>query len=496
MIKPLKKRSSFLSWVLFCISVLLVILPSVCAHEQQTPGSKSGLEERSQDNKETTLYQAISSWIRSIFENGWVSGDQFMNKKNSLISSLLNENNDQEKLQKIIEYEEFLQKHEQGGLSMPFLDQNRDLIQFLNRVYDDKDPQSYRIKSIIEKEMHLIAHKKSLDELVQISMHCDGLSRELVYLCYRPILQEIATKDKDSVQKMILILKDRWLEKNADQCHFLHHELGYALYDLYGLKGVDSCLDTYDECSYGCYHGIAEEFTLLTYTGNISSILASRVYQNMLHSELSFETWNLHHGMGHAFYEIHDDLRRAFVDCEASVSMSSPRTQACYYGAAHEFSIFMFHQNKSLADASKYCPSEFSKRRPCLYMLGQTYTLKQGMAKTVRECEIVNDSACFVGMAAIIAVGRNSLSKAETICQGLFPEEMKPRCYEGFAISYIFYDNDLNGAFEACTLGNQSHCYAYLKRAYENDLWFQGELCDHVQASKREECISAFEGII
>jgi len=224
------------------------------------------------------------------------------------------------------------------------------------------------------------------------------------------------------------------------------------------------------------------------------SLFANEDFKNIVKASPSFELFNLYHGMGHSFYEITHDLENSFHECDIVGMGDNARALMCFYGVSHEFSFYSVYTNKSLVALSSKCDHDPLKKRACLYMLGQTFGL-ENIQKTAQDCSKVNERACFVGLAAVLDIPNREAKEAEKQCISLFPKEMHATCYEGFAISSLFYNNDLSSAFQACSLNSkyEKPCFNYLLRIYNNDLWYDKKIhfCSQLKSELQEYCLES-----
>ena len=345
------------------------------------------------------------------------------------------------------------------------------------------------VYQIFENDVSLLIQNHNGTKLVEDLDICGNTKSILKYVCYKTVIKEIVKGNKEEIRFAINSIKKR-MEKSvidAEECHFLSHEVGFFIGNQYGLSGASKCLDTYDECTFGCYHGIAE---YLFFSNNASS--KNRNSLNLQSLNDSFEILTLYHAFGHPIYRFTNDIKEAKLMCDDLAKQNKKRALMCYSGIGHEFSLENFFTNLSFEDASEKCSQYNDSKGECYYHLAATYS-HGNLNKTLQGCYSSGSYDCFVGMGLFIdgVYSGGNLSKSINACSSLVEDKRLVNfCYKGILASSVYFYNNLTRAVAVCTnIDNTLQCYNNLKSIYK-DWWFNASLnlCNFVENDVKEIC--------
>lgn len=369
--------------------------------------------------------------------------------------------------------------------------------QILNKAYQSmKTEDKLLINSIIEMESKIGVKNKGIKEIAAFTDKCDSLLTPLKFTCYRSVLEVNANKSKEEVFSLLNTIKakkDNGVLSSVE-CHFLNHEIGFFLGKSYGTNGMYKCPDTFDECSFGCYHGIAEylHFDNYAYFWNESAFSAKK-FNITNQSSDTFESFTLSHGFGHAFEETYGDLKIAQSKCDLLAKKNSKYDLLCYWGVAHEFFLQELYTNKSFELASRYCDFFKKHKIGCHYMLALTYS-EANYSKIFKSCKRLSTRGCYDGVGAYIdiAASRANLQKAVVECKAISESGGElDYCLRGIMTSSIYFLNNFTRAFSVCAMNIsiEKECYISFQYVY-NTTWVNSSIdyCEYVGKDSKGLC--------
>ena len=369
--------------------------------------------------------------------------------------------------------------------------------QIFNRLYQSlKTEDKILIYYVIESESKIRIKNRNMSEIIDFTDMCDSLLTPLKFTCYKVVLEGSTNKSKEevlSILNAIKLKKDKGLLSSVE-CHFLNHEIGFFLGKNYGINGIYKCPDTFDECSFGCYHGIAEYIHFDNYGYFQNETRFSVKSFNMMNQTIdTFESFTLSHGFGHAFEETYNDLKVAQSKCDLLARKNPKYDLLCYWGVAHELFLQELYANKSFELASRYC--DYFKRHKigCHYMLALTYS-ELNYTNIFKSCRNLTTRGCYEGVGAYIdiAVSKANLSKAIEMCKAISENnEQLNYCFRGIMTSSIYFLNSITRAFTVCTknISIEKDCYVSIQYVY-NTTWLNSSVdyCEYVSEENRELC--------
>lgn len=367
------------------------------------------------------------------------------------------------------------------SLTFPMPSQEFTFRSSFERLFIQDEENSFSLK---EKNLGSKALVKLLDQ-------CSALKESKRYICYQALAEEIALQNKSIIQDIMLHFfeKKNTGEIHSLDCHLFGHELGFFLDSYYGSEGVRKCPEKIDVCSWGCYHGMGENFHFRKFSlFENGHILNDEEFKRIQAGEDSFEKFNFHHGLGHSFYGPYQDIERALEKCD--LTTTSYPSRVCYWGISHELFFSKAYQGVSIREAAKECKKFGEYEHDCYVTLGLDYA-DYDVNATIRVCEEMNNKGCVVGVGSFIHVSRNPLSVQSSInvCNSLVKnEELLPYCYEGIVLGAFYYRNNPSEALDVCLTitSGKKQCYAALEARYKAS-WLPRDqhFCDVVDQKRK-----------
>ena len=370
---------------------------------------------------------------------------------------------------------------EKVGKDIIFLDEIFNGLDIRGKLYSNK---------ILEKEISLLIKNKTTTQRIEAMDICDKMNSALKYICYRALIKDIAKGNKDEIILTIESIKNKMKASiiNDNECHFLNHEVGFYLANEKGISGMSYCLDKYDECVFGCYHGIGEYIFYKNKGGLNSSDFLQLEYYND-----SFNIFAMYHALGHSIYRFSSSVEEAKLKCDSIAKINPNRALMCYGGIGHEFALDNFLGNVSFEEAIGNCHQFNGSEEDCYYHLASAYS-RLGLNKTLMQCYSAGSYGCIVGLGMFIdgVYSNGSLSKSAEVCNSLIKDnKFLNYCYKGILRSSVYFYNNMTRAFLLCLQNKdlKPQCYKNLKLLYDK-LWFNSSLsfCNFIDEEYRQKC--------
>lgn len=370
----------------------------------------------------------------------------------------------------------------------------------LNGIHSRSSATQSLVDNNVEIIIGMLAEGKELESLISISDLCDGLHSSPRFVCYKKVLEKVARREKNDIltfTESIEGKRDKGILSGAE-CHFIHHELGYSLHRFFGVKGIQKCPATYNQCTFGCHHGIAEEIYFRKYDiFEKGEVKEDEELKAVLGGEETYELFNLYHGFGHAFIAFHN-LEEAQKRCD-NVASNFARNRYCYAGIAHDVFEQASFFNMSFMEASTQCYAfEENKRDSCYYMLALVYTEKN-FNKVLEGCKELDEKFCFVGIGASFNLWKNAtnLQKVRSLCKNKdidIPEKHLKNCFRGIITHALYYVPNVTRAYLTCSgLKNEQECIRELKDVYNTTHLASKRICQSIHPSLEGECLRKME---